>query len=146
MGFHRLEVVEPRVKVLRLNKGTKKEGFHQRSIGGDLGKSRASSLGSVLRLPTVSTTLQELWIFPTLVYSYIWADFGIDCGMVLCHILGWFCGLNWEDIVAGGKGLFRDGFGSKWRVLELLRSSLAHNCVALHPFKPQTLDDHIFLV
>ena len=26
---------------------------------------------------------------------------------------GMFCGLKWEDIVAGGQGLFRDGFGSK---------------------------------
>ena len=25
-------------------------------------------------------------------------------------------------------------------------SSMAHNYVALHPFKPQTLDDHIFLI
>ena len=23
------------------------------------------------------------------------------------------CGLNWEDIVAGGQGLFRDDFGQK---------------------------------
>ena len=66
--------------------------------------------------------------------------------MVLCHVYDMFCGLNWEDIVAGGKGLFRDGFGSKWRVLELPRSSLARNCVALHPFKLPTLDGHIFLV
>ena len=66
--------------------------------------------------------------------------------MVLCHGYGMFCGLNWEDIVAGGKGLFRDGFRSKWHVLELPRSSLARNCLAAHPFKPQTLDDHIFLV
>ena len=54
----------------------------------------------------------ELWF-----YSYFWADFWIDCRMVLCHVLcrvcGMFCGLNWEDIVAGGQGLFRDGFGSK---------------------------------
>ena len=65
-------------------------------------------------------------------------------------ILGWFyamfCGLNWEDTVAGGKGLFRDVFESKWFVLKLLRTSLARNCVALHPFKPQTLDNHIFFV
>ena len=86
--------------------GTENEGFHRRSTGGDLGKSRASSLGSVLRLPTISTTLQEVEIFPTLVYSYFWADFGIDYGMVLCHVYGMFCGLNWEDIVAGGKGMF----------------------------------------
>ena len=62
-----------------------------------------------------------------------------------------FCGLNWEDIVAIGKGLFWDGFGSKWRVLEMPRSSsprssVARNCVVLHPFKPPTLDSHIFLV
>ena len=48
--------------------------------------------------------------------------------------------------MAGGKGLFRDGFGSKWCVLELPRSSLVRSCVALHPFRPPTLDDHIFLV
>ena len=50
--------------------------------------------------------------------------------MVLCRIYGMFCGLNWEDIVIGGKGLFRDGFESKCRVLELPRSSLACYCVA----------------
>ena len=66
--------------------------------------------------------------------------------MVLCHVYDMFCDLNWEDIVAGGKWLFQDGFESKWRVLELPRSSLACSCVALHPFKPPTLDDHIFLV
>ena len=71
------------------------------------------------------------------------------------------------------KGCFRYGFGSKWRVLELLRSSLAcycvvamllaglrncsprvRNCVGfgviawtLWPtFKPPTLNSHIFLV
>ena len=32
---------------------------------------------------------------------------------VLCRVCGMFCDLNWEDIVAGGQGLFRDGFGSK---------------------------------
>ena len=78
--------------------------------------------------------------------SYFWANFGIDCGIVLCHGYGMFCGLNWEDIVAGGKGLFRDGFGSKWRVLELPRSFPARNCLALHPFMPPTLVCHIFLV
>ena len=25
---------------------------------------------------------------------------------ILCRVYGMFCGLNWEDIVAGGKGLF----------------------------------------
>ena len=65
--------------------------------------------------------------------------------MIICHGYEMFCGLNWEDIVADGKGLFQD-FGSKWCVLELPRSSLARNCVALYPFKPPTLDGHIFLV
>ena len=46
--------------------GTENEGFHRRFTGGDFGKSRALSLGSVLRLPKVSTTLQEVGIFPTL--------------------------------------------------------------------------------
>ena len=32
---------------------------------------------------------------------------------VWCRVCGMFCGLNWEDIVACGQGLFRDGFGSK---------------------------------
>ena len=32
---------------------------------------------------------------------------------VLCRVCSMFCGLNWEDFVAGGQGLFRDGFGSK---------------------------------
>ena len=32
---------------------------------------------------------------------------------VLCRVCGMFCGLNWEDNVACGQGLFRDGFGSK---------------------------------
>ena len=66
----------------------------------------------------------ELWF-----YSYFWVDFGIDCRMVLCRVFGMFCGLNWNDIVAGGLGLFWDGFGSKWRVPELPRSSLARYCV-----------------
>ena len=50
----------------------------------------------------------EFWF-----YSYFWGDFGIDCRMVLCHVFGMFCGINLEDTVAGGQGLFRDGFGSK---------------------------------
>ena len=33
--------------------------------------------------------------------------------MVLCLVFRMFCGLNWEDIVAGGQGLFRDGFELK---------------------------------
>ena len=37
---------------------TENEGFHRRSKEGNLGKSMASGLRSVLRLPTVSTMLQ----------------------------------------------------------------------------------------
>ena len=44
--------------------------------------------------------------------------------LLLGLIVGWFytiflacfgrvCGLNWEDNVADGQGLFQDGFGSK---------------------------------
>ena len=40
--------------------GTKNEGFHRRSKGGDFG------LG---RVPTHAITLQEVEILPTLVYS-----------------------------------------------------------------------------
>ena len=42
----------------------------------------------------------------------------------LCRVYGMFCGLNWDDIVVGGKGLFRNCFGSKWCLIELPRSSL----------------------
>ena len=74
--------------------------------------------------------------------------FGLILGLVVgwFYVYGMFCGLNWEDIAVGGKGLSWDGFGSKWRVLELPRSSLACSYVALYPFKPPILDDHIFLV
>ena len=50
-------------------------------------------------------------------FSFI-PTFGLILGLVVGWFYGMFCGLNWEDIVVGGKGLFRDGFGSKWRVLE----------------------------
>ena len=79
-------------------------------------------------------------LYPKHVIKLLWYNLGYYNGYDM------FCGLNWEDIVAGGKGSFRDGFGSKWLVLELPRSSLARICVALHPFKPPTLDAHIFLV
>ena len=29
------------------------------------------------------------------------------------HVLCRVCGLNWKDIMAGGQGLFQDGFRSK---------------------------------
>ena len=51
-----------------LHVGTKKEGFHRRSKGGDFGKSKFSRLGGVLETSFGSTTLQEVGILPTLVY------------------------------------------------------------------------------
>ena len=50
--------------------GTKNKGFHRRSKGGDLGKSKFPGLGGVLKTSFSSTTLQEVGILPTLVYSY----------------------------------------------------------------------------
>ena len=47
--------------------GTKNEGFHRRSKGGDFG------LG---RLPTCATTLQEVEILPILVYFHHKGCFG----------------------------------------------------------------------
>ena len=65
--------------------GTKKEGFHQRSKGGDFGISIFLVLGGVLETSFGSTTLKEVGIFPTLVYSHfyglistqgaLWLDF-----------------------------------------------------------------------
>ena len=48
--------------------GTKNEGFHQRSKGGDFGKSKFSGLGGVLETSFSFTMLQEVRILPTLVY------------------------------------------------------------------------------
>ena len=45
---------------------------------------------------------------------------------VWCHVRGMFCGLNWEDNVAGGQGLF---WVKNWYVPELPRSYLARRCV-----------------
>ena len=50
--------------------GTKKEGFHRRFKGGDFGKSKFSGLGGVLETSFGSTTLREVGILPTFVYSY----------------------------------------------------------------------------
>ena len=47
--------------------GTKKEGFHQRSKGGDFGKSKFSGLGGVLETSFSSTTLQEVGVLSTLI-------------------------------------------------------------------------------
>ena len=48
--------------------GTKKEGFHRRSKGGDFWKSKFSGLGGVLETSFDSSTLKEVGILPTLVY------------------------------------------------------------------------------
>ena len=45
---------------------------------------------------------------------------------VLCLVCGMFCGLNWEDIVADGQGLFRVGFGSKIGVYRSCQGALWH--------------------
>ena len=45
--------------------GTKKEEFHQRSNGGDFGKSIFSELGGVIEASFSSTTLQEVEILPS---------------------------------------------------------------------------------
>ena len=56
--------------------GTKNEGFHRRSKGGDFGKSKFSGLGGVLETSFGSTTLQEVDILPTLVYFHLKGCFG----------------------------------------------------------------------
>ena len=45
----------------------KNEGFHQRSKGEDLEKSKFSGLGDVLETSYHSTTLQEVGVLPTLI-------------------------------------------------------------------------------
>ena len=52
--------------------GTKNEGFHRRSEGGDFGKSTFLGLGGALETSFISTMLQEVGILPTLVYSYFY--------------------------------------------------------------------------
>ena len=47
---------------------TKKEGFHRRSKGRDLEKSKFLSLEGVLETSYHSTTLQDVGLLPTLVY------------------------------------------------------------------------------
>ena len=48
--------------------GTKKEGFHRRSNGGEFRKSKFSGLGGVLETSFDSTMLQEVGILLNLVY------------------------------------------------------------------------------
>ena len=59
-----------------LRVGTKKNGFHQRSKGGDFGKSKFSCLEGVLETPFDSTMLKEVEILPTLVYFHPKGCFG----------------------------------------------------------------------
>ena len=42
------------------------------------------------------------------------------------YVRGMFCGLNWEDNVVDGQGLFRDGFGSKTGVYRSYQGALWH--------------------
>ena len=63
--------------------GTKKKGFHQRSKGGDFGKSNFLGLGGVLETSFGSTNLQEVGILPTFVYFH---PKGLILGGMLCRI------------------------------------------------------------
>ena len=47
-----------------------KEGIHQRSKGGDSGKSKFSGQGGVLETSYVSTTFHEIEILLTLIYFH----------------------------------------------------------------------------
>ena len=51
---------------------------------------------------------------------------GLIVGWFWCRVYGISCGLNWEDIVAGEQGLFRDGFGSKTGVYRSCQGILWH--------------------
>ena len=51
--------------------------------------------------------------YGSLVYSYFLGDLGLIVGWFWCRVFGILCGLNWEDVVAGGQGLIWDGFGLK---------------------------------
>ena len=64
---------------------TKNEGFHRRSKGGDLGKSKVLGLGCVLEASYTSTTLQEVEFFPTLVYFHLKGLFGGCFKLLLCR-------------------------------------------------------------
>ena len=48
---------------------------------------------------------------------------------VLCHVCDMFCGFNWEDNVAGGQGLFQDGFESKIGMYRSYQGALWHAVV-----------------
>ena len=54
-----------------------------------------------------------MYAYGILVYSYFWGDLGLIVGWFWCRVCGILCGLNWEDIVAGGQGLFRDASSRK---------------------------------
>ena len=68
-----------------------------------------------------------VWIWK-LVYSYFWDELRLIVGWFWCRVFGISCGLNWEDIVVGGQGLFRVENG---RVSELPR--LLWHAVAWNP-------------
>ena len=61
--------------------GTKKEGFHRRSKGGDFRNPNFFGLGGVLETSVGSTTLQEVGVLPTLVYFH---PKGLILGGMLC--------------------------------------------------------------
>ena len=55
---------------------TNSEGFHRRSKGRDLGKSKVLGLGGDLEASYTSTTFQKVGFFPTLVYFHLKGLFG----------------------------------------------------------------------
>ena len=83
---------------------------------------------------------------------------------VLCCVYDMCCGLNWEDNVVDGQGLFWDGFGSKLACTgaskelsgTLVRGSHTFAWLGskfqpsgtqpLHTFKPPTSNDHNFFI
>ena len=70
--------------------------------------------------------MSNLYGYGSLIYSYFWGDLGLIIGWFWCRVCGILCGLNWEDIVAGGQGLFRDGFRSKTGVYRSCQGALWH--------------------
>ena len=65
--------------------------------------------------------------YGSLVYSYFWGELGLIVEWFWCRVCGISCGINWEDIVAGGQGLFRDDFGSKTGVYRSCQGILWHS-------------------
>ena len=64
----------------------------------DLGKSKVLSLGGVLEASYISTTLQEVGFFHTLVYFHLKGLFGGFFKLLLCRCLKGLFGLFLESL------------------------------------------------